>query len=194
MKLRALCQRGLALLALTALLGGAGLVPQATQAQESPTEARGAVESIGRLYSLAVGAGRTTLTADLFPDEYVGDTVRVALFSYARSGQPASGDFTIVHTQPDGDLVAELRGTVECMRIEGDFAVVAGRITYVDFPGVPEGGPPVGGVAGIVVEDGGPGGDTMLWSFGGADEELNCDEIPAQTAVPVEQGDFVVTG
>lgn len=193
MKTRLFCHRGLAILALTAMLGGAGLFPQAVHAQASPAGTRGEVETTGRFYSLAVGAGRTTLTADLFPDEYVGDEVRVALFAYARAGQPASGDFTVVHTQPDGDLVAELRASVECMRIEGDYAVVAGRITYVDFPGVPEGGPPVGGVAAVVVEDGGRSGDTMVWSFGGADEELNCDEIPAQTAVPVEQGDFFVS-
>ena len=190
MKFRSLLQRGASILTLAVLVGGTLLFAPAAGAQEAPAGTPDSTTSDKIPGALAVGAGKTTLTAENFPDEWVDDTVRVGLAAYMSSDQSASGIFSITHREPTGDLLADVRGYIECMRTEGEYAVTIGRITHVEKS--PEAEVSEGDVAAIIVQDGGSSGDTMFWVFGEEDEEVDCDAIPAQTAVTVEQGNFVV--
>lgn len=178
------------MLTLVVLVGGTLLFPSAAGAEELPSETPNSTPGVDIPGALAVGFGTTTLTAEDFPDEWADDTVRVRLAAYMFSEQSAAGVFSVTHREPNGDLLADVRGYVECMRVEGEYAVTIGRITDVEKSDVAE--VSEGDVAAVIVQDGGIGNDTMAWVFGPADTPVNCAEIPAETTVPVEQGNFAV--
>jgi hypothetical protein len=138
---------------------------------------------------LVFGAGTTTLGED-FPAEYRGDQVYVALHVRTLPNQSIGGIFTVTHHKPNGDLFAEVRGEISCIRVEGDHAVVTGVITSVRAPGMPGGGLYEGLMAGLIVRDGGGERDRMAWSFGEAGP--SCSDLPLVTVARVERGNFVV--
>jgi hypothetical protein len=184
-----LWRRGTSLLALVVLLGGALAFAPAASAQQAPAERPDSAASTDIPGALVVGVGTATLTSESYP-EWSDDTVRVGLAAYMSPDESAAGVFSVTHREPSGELLADVHGYIECMRTEGEYAVTIGRITDVEKS--PEAEVSEGMVAAIVVQDGGSDGDTMHWVFGPAEVEANCAEIPAQTAVPVEQGNFFV--
>lgn len=139
--------------------------------------------------ALVTGAGKTTLPDTTLPEEYIGDIVSVVVTVHGQSDLSATGHFRVTHRTPTGELLADIRGNVDCLRTEGDFAVMTGTVTNLTAPDVPHEELHVGMAAAIVIEDAGAS-DTMIWRFGAVD--TTCTEIPAMTNVPVEAGNFVV--
>jgi len=135
------------------------------------------------------GAGTTTL-GENFPAEERGDQVFVALHARMLPDQSIGGVFTVTHRKPNGELLVEVRGTISCLRVEGDHALVSGVITDARTPGLPDAALHAGLTAGIIIRDGGARGDRMAWSFGEAGPA--CTDLPAVTIADVEHGNFVV--
>jgi hypothetical protein len=178
------------MLTLAVLAAGTLMVAPATSAQQSPGGEPDSSTSGATSGALVVGVGSATLTAESFPDEWVDDTVRVGLAAHMSADQTARGVFAVTHREPTGELLADVRGYIECMRTEGEYVVTIGRVTDVEKSREAE--VSEGDVAAVVVQDRGFGNDTMAWRFGPAETPVNCTDIPAQTAVDVEQGDFFV--
>jgi hypothetical protein len=143
----------------------------------------------GTLGPVVFGAGTTTLGED-FPAEYLGDQIFVALHARILPDQTIGGIFTVTHHKPNGDLFAEVRGEISCLRVEGEHAIATGVITVARTPGLPGGELREGLMAGIVVRDGGAERDRIAWTFGEAGPD--CTELPAVTVADVEYGNFVV--
>jgi hypothetical protein len=134
--------------------------------------------------ALAAGAGTITLGSG-FPPQFQGDRVLVALSAAAEDGSAAQGTFRIVHSKPDGSLFADLRGRLDCLHIEGGDAVVTGRITEADTPGIPGGG--LQGMAAII----GVSDDHVVFNFGPPDSP-SCTQVPAPAVWPLDEGRFVI--
>ena len=189
MKFRSLVRRGTSILTLVILVGGTLVFAPAAGAEESPETPNSAL-NIDIPGTLALGVGTTTLTAEDFPEEWEDDTVRVGLAAYMSSDQSAAGIFSVTHREPNGDLLADVRGYVECMRIEDEFAVTIGTITDVEKS--PEAEVSEGDVAAVIVQDSDSGSDTMSWVFGPAGSEMDCADVPTEPGASVEQGNFVI--
>ncbi|MGD9894138.1 MAG: hypothetical protein AB7R89_31995 [Dehalococcoidia bacterium] len=197
-------RRGQWFIALTFVVAAAALWTSATSAQELPAEtpatptpapsptptATPVPAPPGVLGPLIFGAGTATL-GENFPTEYRGDQIFVAIHARTLPSQSIGGVFTVAHHKPNGDLLAEVRGEISCLRVEGDHALVTGVITSARTPGLPEGGLHEGVIAGIIVRDGGGERDRMAWTFG-EEAGANCDDLPIVTVVDVEYGNFVV--
>lgn len=190
MKFRSLLQRGTSILTLVILVGGTLLFAPVAGAEESAADSSTASLDIDIPGALVAGAGKTTLTEPAFPPEWADDEVSVALAAHLSPDGSATGLFSITHREPTGELLLDGRGHIECMRTAGEYAVTIGRFTHVEKSSEAEASE--GGVAAIIVQDNGDGGDTMIWRFGPPGTPVNCEDIPAQTSAPVEQGNFVV--
>jgi hypothetical protein len=136
---------------------------------------------------IVAGFGTSPPLTAPFPEEYRGDTIAVGVLAKGLVDAEGQGYFTITHISEEGEVLAHLRGQIDCLRVEGDYAVMTGVVTDAYTPGVPNGELHVGTIAGIVIQDAGAQ-DTMIWAFD--DVGSPCTEIPALTAVPVVQGGF----
>lgn len=194
MKFRSFWRPGIPILTLALILSGVGLLTPAVIAQNSPSEPSLRANKAGVHSALVAGAAWTTLPETTLPEEYIGDKVQVRLNARAEEDHAAHGNFAVTHRTPDGELVADGRGNIDCMRTEGNYAVATGTVTDVSPSDVPEEELSEGMSVAIVVQDSGngSGADSMIWRFG--DVETSCDEIPAQAlpVLPVERGNFVV--
>lgn len=155
-----------------------------SEAQGPPATERAATPAF------VAGFGMSPPLEAPFPVEYRGDTISVSVAAHVSTDGEVSGLFEIRHTDPDGRLRAELRGEINCLRVEGRYAVMTGVVIHADTPDLPNGELHEGTVAGIVVEDG-EAGDSMVWAFD--DKGSSCTELPAKTAVALKAGAFVVS-
>jgi hypothetical protein len=170
------------LVAVVAALAAAVLTSAAAAREPTPRDTPG---------TAVIGAGTTTLGAR-FPAQYRGDQILVMVSARTLADHTTRGTFMITHRKANGDLLADLRGTITCLSVEGGHAVATGLISFARTPGLPGGELHEGMVAAIVVRDGGSAGDGMAWTFGDTDQVPQCRDLPDVAVVPVEHGSFVV--
>jgi hypothetical protein len=139
--------------------------------------------------SAVFGAGTTTLGED-FPDGSRGDLIYVALHVRTLPDRSIGGVFTLTQRRPNGELRAEVRGRISCLRVEGPYAIVTGVIVSAATPGLPDVKLGEGFVAGVVLLDGGAERDRIGWTFG--ETGPSCDELSVATLSAIEYGNFVV--
>ncbi|WP_158879571.1 hypothetical protein [Amycolatopsis anabasis] len=123
-------------------------------------------------------AGSGGLVLD-FPG-FQGDPVR---FSIAAHGQltQAKGRFHVNHRRADGAPFGEFGGRVDCVATQGNVSVVTGIVETAELPGLP-GVNVVGKRVGLTVQDNGPRGDRIGWSWAFAGFEH--DALPCSGTVP----------
>lgn len=202
MTIRSLVDRGRWIVIVAAALMTAMLLapaigaqePEAGQesaaAQEPETAPANGFLPAGAPGSLAVGAGATTL-GEGFPAQVQGDRVLVLVHARTLANQSHRGTFTITHNAPNGRLLAEVRGEITCLAVQGEQAVMTGVITSARATGLPNSELRAGMAASIVIRDGGDR-DFLAWSFGEMEVAPPCTNLPAVAVAPVEQGNFVV--
>lgn len=135
------------------------------------------------------GAGTTTL-GEGFPADDRGDMIYVALHVRTLPDQSIGGVFTVTQRRPNGELRADVRGRITCLRIEGPYAIVTGVIMSASTPGLPEAKLREGFMAGVVIQDGGAERDRIAWTF---DETVpNCSDLSVASLATIEYGNFVV--
>jgi hypothetical protein len=202
MTIRTLACRGRWIVLVAVALMGATLLTPAIGAQEPETgqepEAAQELEATppneflpaGAPGSLAVGAGTTTL-GEGFPAQFQGDRVLVLVHARTLANQSHRGTFTITHSAPNGRLLAEVRGEITCLAVQGEQAVMTGVVTSTRGTGLPGSDLRAGMAAVIVIRDGGDS-DFLAWSFGEMETASRCTNLSAVAVAPVEQGNFVV--
>jgi hypothetical protein len=135
------------------------------------------------------GAGSMTLVEG-FPAESRGDLIYVALHVRTLPDQSIGGVFTVTQRRPNGELRADVRGRITCLRVEGPYAIVTGVIASAATAGLPDAKLREGFMAGVVVEDGGVERDRIGWTFG--ETRPSCNELSLATLTTIEYGNFVV--
>lgn len=87
---------------------------------------------------------------------YDGDPVRFTVDAHGPRNNPmaARGTFHVTHHRPDGSLLAEFSGTVDCLMSGGGTSVVTGVITEGSLHGIPDAPDVVGVHIGLTVVDG----------------------------------------
>jgi hypothetical protein len=135
------------------------------------------------------GAGTTTL-GDGFPADGRGDMIFVALHVRTLPDQSIGGVFTVTQRRPNGELRADVRGRITCLRVEGPYAIVTGVIASAATPGLPDAKLREGFMAGVIVQEGGGERDRIAWTFG--ETVPNCSDLSVAMLAPIEYGNFVV--
>ena len=134
------------------------------------------------------GAGGGTLRAD----SYRGDVVTFRLRGSGSVDDPVGvkGSFHVTHVQPDGTVLADFEGTMNCLMAGSDVAVVTGTITD-GFAPTASGEAVVGRQIGLTVADRGRR-DSIGWSWlvMGFSDASGCTS-PAPF-FPVTTGGFTV--
>ncbi len=95
---------------------------------------------------------------------FEGDTVSFRFHATANEATPwdATGVFSVTHVRPDGTVLADFGGTVDCLMQGADVAVFTGTITRGGAAGIP--GEEVGHRVGLTVADHGRR-DHLGWSW-----------------------------
>lgn len=106
------------------------------------------------------GAGGGTLQLPRFK----GDKVSFRIQASAPADTPwvAEGTFDVTHVRPDGTVIADFSGTVNCLMAGADVAVITGTITRGGASGMP--GEEIGHQVGLTVADHGHR-DRLGWSW-----------------------------
>jgi hypothetical protein len=96
---------------------------------------------------------------------FEGDIVRFRINAFSRSDDPfgAEGTFEVTHVRPDGTVVADFAGSVNCMLEGADVAIATGIITSGGLPAHPN-EEIVGSQVGLTVADHGRR-DHVGWSW-----------------------------
>jgi hypothetical protein len=135
------------------------------------------------------GAGTTTL-GEGSPADDRGDMIFVALHVRRLPDQSIGGVFTVTQRRANGELRADVRGRITCLRVEGPYAIVTGVIVSAATPGLPDAKLREGFMAGVVVQDGGAERDRIAWTFG--ETVPNCSDLSVAMLAAIEYGNFVV--
>ncbi len=126
---------------------------------------------------------------------FEGDRVSFRLSASAPADRPweTTGTFAVNHVAPDGTVLADFAGTVDCLMAGGDVAVATGVITRGGAPGLPESPDLVGHRVGFSVADAGRR-DHLGWSW----LLHQFHDVPFCTGLApffaVTTGDFAVRG
>lgn len=134
--------------------------------------------------------GHGSGTLQLFSFE--GDTVTFQVHASAEADTPwaAEGSFDVTHVRPDGTVLADFGGTVDCLMVGADVAVVTGTITRGGADGFP--GEELGRRVGLTIADRGGRHDRLGWSW----LVMQFHDAPycMSTApfFPITEGDFRV--
>ncbi len=131
------------------------------------------------------GAGYFPASAQPFP----GDRVQLSITARNMPDGRAKGEFNMLHHSASGTLLARIHGRVDCVRVEGNTAVVTGVITK-GFA-TPFGVPVVGHEVSYTIVDASPdsfafGVDFLLGRSVG-----RC-QPGAVFVMPVTEGNFTV--
>lgn len=171
-----------------ALSVGAAAVPHDQQAQgEWPGVTHA---SPSKQPSMVTVDGHASGTLQLFGFE--GDTVTFRVDARADADAPwaATGSFDVSHVQPDGTVLADFGGTVDCLMAGADVAVLSGTITRGGAVGLP--GEELGHKVGLTIADRGSRHDRLGWSW----LVMQFDDAPPCMSTapffPVADGDFRV--
>jgi hypothetical protein len=107
------------------------------------------------------GAGGGRLGPEWKP--YDGDPVRFEIDARATDPLHPSGSFHVVHSEPDGRLLAEFSGRITSLAVVDEVAVATGTVEVADHPGIPL--ELVGKPVSFTVYDGGRQ-DRIGWMWG----------------------------
>ncbi|GAA0577943.1 hypothetical protein HPO96_14445 [Kribbella sandramycini] len=125
-----------------------------------------------------------------FGPENEGDPVSFEVDAQGDNPLNPTGDFHVVHRNPDGSLVADFSGRITSLYAIDEVAIVTGTIERADHPGVPL--ELVGKQISLTVYDGGRKDRIgWVWGFFGAPISRVQGTAPH---FPVTWGDFRVRG
>ncbi len=146
----------------------------------------------GRPADLVTVKGRGGGTLSL--PHFEGDRIKIRLRGHTEADQPVgvTGTFAVTHVAEDGTVLADFRGTMDCLMAGGEVAVATGIITRGSAPGLPGDQELVGHRVGFTVSDHGHR-DRIGWSWlvmGFHDVEGCTSTAPF---FPVTTGHFSVT-
>lgn len=97
-------------------------------------------------------------------ESFKGDRINFRVRATADVDDPVgvTGRFDVTHVRPDGTVLADFGGTVDCLMVGGDVAVATGIITRGGVPGIE--GDELGRRVGITIADHGRR-DRIGWSW-----------------------------
>ncbi|GAA1542683.1 hypothetical protein GCM10009741_52600 [Kribbella lupini] len=123
--------------------------------------------------------------------DFAGDPVSFEVNAQGNDPLHPTGTFHVVHSNPDGSLVAEFSGKVSSLYAVDEVGIVTGTIDRADHPGVPL--EFIGKQIALTVYDGGSKGDRIgwVWGFFGAPVSRVQGTAPH---FPVAWGNFRVHG
>jgi hypothetical protein len=122
---------------------------------------------------------------------YAGDPVSFEVDAQGDDPLNPTGTFHVVHSNPDGSLVAEFSGKVSSLYAVDEVGIVTGKIDRADHPGVPQ--EFIGKEIALTVYDGGRKGDRIGWVWGFFDAPVSRVQGTAPH-FPVTWGNFRVHG
>ncbi|KQZ67416.1 hypothetical protein [Nocardioides sp. Root151] len=133
------------------------------------------------------GTGGGTLELPRYEGDIVSFRVRASAPSDA--AWTATGSFDVTHVRPDGTVLADFSGTVDCLMVGAGVAVVTGIITKGGAAGIP--GEELGRRVGLTVSDHGRR-DHLGWSWlvTGFHDVTPCTSTAP--FFPVTEGNFSV--